>query len=63
MIVTTMQRDILTNVPGIEIFLGDDCPTQLGCMDYLGVRLSYSTRMYGLPRSQVRFIFDLECTC
>ena len=44
MIVTTMQRDILTNVPGIEIFLGDDCLTQLRCLDYLGVKLdSYLT--------------------
>ena len=39
MIVTTMQRDIVTTVPGIEIFLGDDCLTQLGCLDYLGVKL------------------------
>ena len=44
MIVTTMQRDILTNVHGIEIFIGDDCLTQLGCLDYLGVKLdSYLT--------------------
>ena len=39
MIVTTMQRDIVTTVPGIEIFLGDDYLTQLGCLDYLGVKL------------------------
>ena len=38
MIVTTMQSDILANVPGIEIVLGDD---------------RYTTHMSRLPRRQI----------
>ena len=39
MLVLTKQREVFTNIPNIDVYLGVDCLTQLSCLDYLGVKL------------------------
>ena len=39
MLVLTKQREVFTNIPNIDVYLGVDRLTQLSCLDYLGVKL------------------------
>ena len=38
MLVLTKQREVFTNIPNIDVYLGVDRLTQLSCLDYLGVK-------------------------
>ena len=39
MLVLTKQREVFTNIPNIDVYLGVDRLTQLSCLEYLGVKL------------------------
>ena len=39
MLVLKKQREVFTNIPNIDVYLGVDRLTQLSCLDYLGVKL------------------------
>ena len=39
MLVLTNQREVFTNIPNIDVYLGVDRLTQFSCLDYLGVKL------------------------
>ena len=39
MLVLTKQREVFTNIPNIDVYLGVDRLTQLSCLVYFGVKL------------------------
>ena len=65
MLVLTKQREVFTNIPKIDVYLGVDRLTQLSCLDYLGVKLdahlTWNAQIYAVCKKLVFTISRLSC--
>ena len=64
MLVLTKQREVFTNIPNIDVYLGVDRLTQLSCLDYLGVKLDahlmWNAQIYAVLKKLVFTISRLS---